>query len=132
FADNINELRYAGANYLPEGLERACVDTQDVPKAFEGYLFTIIDMDDSGQSGLCAYPEKPGKTGDTILLVFIDGYFAENPVFTNKRDTLYIYQASYKDIGRPINEAPSAQELSKFEKVEKKICLALAEAIKHG
>jgi hypothetical protein len=105
-------------------------DGHTVPEPLSGYFFSEIERDSRGallnrriQTGLCAYPEIPGKTGDYIIcaladMTTLDREFQDkgNEGFVSGSDEWTIYKAMYEDLGSPVKKWPSQSELkAKFQ-----------------
>jgi hypothetical protein len=100
------------------------------PEPLSGYFFSEIERDSRGallnrriRTGLCAYPEIPGKTGDLIICALADmttldkkfQYMGDEGVVSGS-DEWAIYQAMYEDLGSPVKKWPSQSELkTKFQ-----------------
>lgn len=94
------------------------------PTPFQGYLFTDITeysnggpMDRHARSGLCAYPVKPGSSGDKIFLILLDDRFSEvvggNPEEGGFASTggSKLLAVPYNKVAGPVTRWPSDEEM---------------------
>ena len=83
-------------------------------------------MDYVNYAGLCAYPAKPGKTGDLIICILADpqnfqeGMSGDFPTVSHGEEWTF-YKAKYKDIGEPVRSWPSDETLQEtFQALKKR------------
>lgn len=118
-------------------------DGHNNPQALGGYLFSSIDEDSNGgeldrsdRAGLCAYPEKPGGSGDLIICTFADpaDFRAEEIAggAISHGEEWNFYVANYTTMGKPLRKWPSRNMIeTNFTKIQKRNpSEALAEALK--
>jgi hypothetical protein len=90
-------------------------DGNDRPVALGGYLFADIAPDiPSAQIGLCAYPEKPGESGDAMLILLIDDTklsMTKEGRPAQSGNEIRIYATLYNNIGAPLRTWPGEEEL---------------------
>ncbi len=134
-ATSLNQVEYGRYSNLPdlyeEGGYRGLIDEafyeawdgHDDPQPLGGYLFSDVDADANGapldredRAGLCAYPSKPGESGDHIICVLADPrHFKAEPIsaggFVSHGEEWTFYKAKYEDIGEPVRRWPSDGEL---------------------
>jgi len=109
------------------------LDDQNSPQPLSGYLFTSIDKDSDGskldrteRTGLCAYPEKPGESGDLIICTLSDPrHFEaeelEGGGFTSHGEEWNFYIAGYQNLGEPIRKWPTDEILkNNFTRIQKR------------
>lgn len=98
-----------GQKLIPEGMAKAWGGAPN-PEPLDGYLFVELrtkadgtPVTFEGEFGLCAYPAKPGKSGDLVYLLLLDG---ETPEIWVRR--------CQKDLPLPIAIWPSLEELNRL------------------
>ena len=109
------------------------LEDQNSPQPLSGYLFSSIDKDSDGgkldrteRTGICAYPEKPGESGDLIICTLSDPrYFKaeemEGGGFVSHGDEWNIYVADYLKLGEPLRQWPSDEILkNNFTRIQKR------------
>jgi hypothetical protein len=115
---------------ISERLYRAW-DGHPSPRAANGYLFAEIDtgadglpLDRTKRAGLCAYPERPGRSGEKVILMLLDDdrryglpHGVESPDVGQGRDWNY-YVAEYAKAGKPARVWPTPRELSDVFRVQ--------------
>ena len=92
-------------------------------KPIHGYFLSEIETGPDGdeldrvhRAGLCAYPAKPGDTGDNIICITVAPggkrpVGAGPAVFAGLPPRWSIYLARYEDIGEPVTDWPNEGEL---------------------
>jgi hypothetical protein len=109
-------------------------DKHTNPEPLSGYLFSHIETGLNGLTlnlreriGLCAYPFKPGKTGDFIYCALADLRVLEKKFsgmaqgFTSGAEEWTVYKAQYKDLGGPVHAWPAEEDLHTiFQPINKK------------
>jgi hypothetical protein len=87
------------------------------PSPMSGYYFSSIvedehgaHLDDPFRCGLAAYPAKPGRTGDRVLLILLDEKWdtATGPVSSGN---YRVYWASHERVAGPVTRWPTESEL---------------------
>ena len=109
------------------------LDGQGNPQSLSGYLYSSIDNDSDGstldrteRTGLCAYPEKPGESGDLIICILSDPrHFKADEIegggFVSHGEEWNFYTANYQKLGEPLQKWPTDQELkNNFTRIQKR------------
>ena len=87
-------------------------DQHDAPKAHAGYLYTYFQGGDE-RIGLCAYPAKPGTSGDVMICALGD--------LSAWDDEWELYTTNFEHYGRPLHDWPTRRELeSDFVRMERR------------
>lgn len=106
--DLYNPPGMPGQKLIPQGMAKAWGGSP-APEPYDGYLFLELKtkadgspVSFEGEFGLCAYPAKPGKTGDIIYLLLLDGMTPE--LWARKCET---------GMSLPVTVWPTPEELNR-------------------
>lgn len=113
FARSLEELQSLGGGLIDPAMVQAS-HRASPSSALNGYFFSEIDSGTSLRTGLAAYPERIGETGDKVIMILIDEGAGPQP--TEDRpisgDNSRIFFAQAKDVGLPITRWPSKVDLT--------------------
>ncbi len=132
FAHKLSELH--GSGYLPGRTQPLLAAWQGStsPEPMSGYLFADIEedagrgrLDDPMRSGLAAYPEAPGESGDRILLILLDESSASMAALVGGGfvggASWRLFWANHRDVEIPLTRSPSETELeTTFHEIRKR------------
>ncbi|PCJ62599.1 MAG: hypothetical protein COA79_03540 [Planctomycetota bacterium] len=112
-------------------------DGHSDPIPYNGYYFSSLEEDEDSESkfrvGLCAYPVKPGSTGNAMILLLLDdskmSFDEETGQPIGRDDSFQIWRGNFTDYGEPVREWLSKEDLNQyFKRVDKSVKEGMKEA----
>jgi len=130
---SLKELYEVGSSGAIDEAFYQALDDHNNSQPLSGYMFSSIDKDSDGsrldsteRAGLCAYPEKPGESGDLIICVLSDPHHFEDEElegggFVSHGEEWNYYTAEYKNLDEPLRKWPADKKLDNdFTRIQKR------------
>ncbi|MFH1023380.1 MAG: hypothetical protein V1809_08310 [Planctomycetota bacterium] len=110
---------------IPESLAAAWAGAA-APAPLNGYRFADVaveEKDRDARCGLCAWPDRPGVSGDEVLLILLDETTVAMPEEGRvvEGGGVSLWSRPCAEISGPVTSWPAAEELARWKRLDKSV-----------